>query len=231
MKSTVPTKTVSENKEPLPPPVASPEYTNGNHLPSDNSTTEPQTTVVQNGLSDHHLEEEIDNDDGQWSDWEHDPDLPEASIDLLPTLPSFPPPTVEEPVISKSVSSPIKSLKLNNIPSSRWNPNAPLGSEYEIPPVVLKKQNSRTAGTLANQDGEDFFKDMTPKVETVELMRQLETMFSVNAEEPNEQIKSTTTRTTKAAASSATFSNKFGISSQGYDDNQEIDTENNNWDE
>jgi len=54
-------------------------------------------------------------------------------------------------------------------------------SEYEIASVILKKSKSTKVETLTNQDTDDFFKDMTPKVETVELMRQLETMFYVNA--------------------------------------------------
>ncbi len=149
------------------------------------------------------------------------------------TLPPPPPPTttLQESVVSKSTSSPIQSQKLNNISRSKWNPNAPLGSEYEIPPVVLTKQKSTTVETLANQDTDDFFKDMTPKVETVELMRQLETMFNVQTDQPNEQIKSTINRTTKTTTASSTFSNKFGIMSQGHDDNQEIESGNNNWDE
>jgi len=62
---------------------------------------------------------------------------------------------------------------------------------------------------------------MTPKVETVELMRQLETMFNVNTDNNlNQQIKS-----------SASVSNKFGIMSQDHDDNKEIESGNNNWDE
>jgi hypothetical protein len=123
----------------------------------------------------------------------------------------------------------LKSLTLNNISKSKWDPNAPLGSEYEIPPVVLIKKKSTNVETSINQDTEDFFKDMTPKVETVELMRQLETMFNVNADQPNEQIKSTI-RTT-ATSSSSTFPNKFGIMSQDHGENQEIQSGNNNWDE
>jgi hypothetical protein len=62
---------------------------------------------------------------------------------------------------------------------------------------------------------------MTPKVETVELMRQLETMFNVNTDDnSNQQIKSSTS-----------VSNKFGIMSQDHDDNKEIESGNNNWDE
>ncbi len=223
------------------PPTVPLQYTNGHHSLPKNSQDELQTTiVVQNGLSDNHIEDEIDNDDGQWSDWEPEPDPPEPSIDISQTLPppSPPPPpppptttTVQEPVVSKSSSSPIKSLKLNTISKSKWNPNAPLGSEYEIPPVVLTKQKSTTTETLENPETEDFFKDMAPKVETVELMRQLETMFNVKTDEPNEQIKSTITKTTKTTTASSTFSNKFGIMSQGHDDSQEIESGNNNWDE
>lgn len=49
---------------------------------------------------------------------------------------------------------------------AKWSPEAPLGSELEISPVV-------------QDDVEDIFKDIAPKVQTVELMQQLETMFSV----------------------------------------------------
>jgi hypothetical protein len=69
---------------------------------------------------------------------------------------------------------------------------------------------------------------MTPKVETVELMRQLETMFNVNTDHSNEQIRSTITTTTTTSSS---LSNKFGIMSQDHDDNQETENGNNNWDE
>ena len=66
---------------------------------------------------------------------------------------------------------------------------------------------------------------MTPKVETVELMQQLETMFKINTNHSTEQIKSTMT------TSSSSSSNKFGITSQDHEDNQETDNGNNNWDE
>jgi len=91
--------------------------------------------------------------------------------------------------------------------------------------VLTKKKSTLKEETLVNQDTEDFFKDMTPKVETVELMRQLETMFNVNANQPAEQIKSTIT------TSSLSLSNKFGITSQDHEDNQETENGNNNWDE
>jgi len=64
---------------------------------------------------------------------------------------------------------------------------------------------------------------MTPKVETVELMRQLETMFNINTNQPEERIKSTIT--------TSSLSNKFGIRSQDHEDNQETENGNNNWDE
>ena len=243
MKPTVPSKTTSDNNErslaPPPPPITTAtavpaQYTNGHGSLPNNSQDELQTTTVQNGLSDNHIEDEIDNDDGQWSDWEPEPDALESSIDTLPPLPSSPapppPPTVpsQEPVVPKSTSLPSKSLKLNTTSKSKWNPNAPLGSEYEIPPVVITKSKP-TAGPSTNPETEDFFKDMAPKVETVELMRQLESMFYVTTDEPNEQNKSTINRTTTTAA--ATFSNKFGMMSQDQDDNQEFESGNNNWDE
>ena len=73
-----------------------------------------------------------------------------------------------------------------------------IGSEYEIPPVVLNKQKLIAAEISNNQNTNDFFKDMASKVQTVEVMQQLPTMFNVNADQLNEQTKSTTTRTTRA---------------------------------
>ena len=69
---------------------------------------------------------------------------------------------------------------------------------------------------------------MMPKVKTVELMTQLETMFNISTDQPNEQNKSVASTT---ASSSSTFANKFGIISQVQDDNQEGEDGNNNWDE
>ena len=210
------------------PAAISPQYANGHHSSSNDSADKPQIPVVQNGLSETHMDDEIDNDDGQWSDWEHESDPPDSSIDVTQTL-SLPPPTQEEPLTPKPISPPVKSLKLNNISKPKWNPNAPLGSEYEIPPVVVIKRQSTTEETLTNQDTDDFFRDMAPKVETVELMRQLETMFNVGTDQPNEQTQPTISRTTTAASSK--FSNKFGIMSEGHDGNQESASGNNNWDE
>jgi len=220
LKSPSPIKTTSDRNE-SPPSTVPPQLTNGHHPSSNNSLKEPETIVIENGLSNDHIDDEIDNDDGQWSDWEHNPDPPEPSINYSEALPSSPPTLIEEPITSKPTTTSLKSLKLNNISKPKWNPNAPLGSEYEIPPVILKKTKSTKVETSTNQDQDDFFKDMTPKVETVELMRQLETMFNVNTDNNlNQQIKS-----------SASVSNKFGIMSQDHDDNKEIESGNNNWDE
>ena len=213
--TTTTTTAASDSQKPPPPPSLLSQYTNGHHSSPDNSNNQPQTTVIENGRSDHDLGDEIDNDD-QWSDWEHDPVLPESSNEISQSILSSPPSTIQEQVLSKPVSSSSnKSLKLNNMAKSNWNSNAPLGSEYEIPPVMLNKKKSITTETSNNQDTDDFFKDMTPKVQTVELMQQLETMFYVNADQPSEQIKPTTTRTTKATvptlSSVTTFSNKFGV--------------------
>lgn len=169
----------------------------------------------------------MDNDDGQWSDWEHDPARPEPSTEISQPLSLSPPTTVEESVLPKPVNSTNKSLKLNNISKAKWNPNAPLGSEYEIPPVVLKKQKSGSVEISNNQEIDDFFKDMAPKVETVELMQQLETMFSADAD----PSKATRTAKTKVPAPASTFSNKFGMVSPERDDIQELDSGNNHWDE
>ncbi|CAF0858547.1 unnamed protein product [Rotaria sordida] len=205
-------KTKSITTEPSQPLTISSEYTNGDHLSSDNILEEPQTTIIQNGLSNQYIQDDdIDNDDGQWSDWEHKSDPPESFV--LP----------EKLTLSSSISEqslkPTKSLKLMSPTKSKWDPNAPLGSEYELPSVVLTNKKSTKIETLEKQDTEDFFKDMTPKVETVELMRQLETMFNVNTDQSNEQIETTS------------FSSKFGIIVQDQGENQEIESGNNNWDE
>ena len=225
---------MDSKKPPSAPPAVSSQSANGHHPPPDNSTNESTTKIVENGRSDHDLEDEIDNDDDQWSDWEHDAIPPESSTEVFQPTPSAPPSTIEEQIISKPVNSSNKTLKLSNMSKSKWNPDAPLGSEYEIPPVVLKKQKSVTTSTSNNQEMDDFFKDMAPKVQTVELMHQLETMFHVNADQPNEQSEPRTTRTTKTTvltSPSTTFSNKFGVMSPDHDDNQELNVENNNWDE
>ena len=91
-------------------------------------------------------DEDEDEDDGQWSDWEHPIEVPPS--------PS------------------IKPLQLVTNIKSKWNPNAPLGSEYEIPPLAPP--------TTTTSNVDDFFKDMTPQVQTVQLMQQLETMFQVD---------------------------------------------------
>ncbi|CAF0760074.1 unnamed protein product [Rotaria sp. Silwood1] len=226
LKPTSTTKTKSNTNESLQPVTISPEYTNGNHLSLNDSLQEPQTTVIQNGLSDEHIQDDIDNDDGQWSDWEHNPDPTESSINDSQTLPEtliLSSPISEQSIQPKSNTSALKPLKLMSSSKSKWDPNAPLGSEYEMPSVVLTKKKLIQSETPEKQDTEDFFKDMTPKVETVELMQQLETMFKVNKDHPNEQIKSTITTTS--------FSSKFGIMSQDQGENQEIESGNNNWDE
>jgi hypothetical protein len=215
LKPTSPVKTTSES--------SSPKYTNGHHSPPPNKPSEEeeqqqQSTVVQNGLSDHHIEDEVDNDDGQWSDWEHPVHSTESSVDCFDPLPYSPPP-LDEPVQQKISSLPLKSLKLNNTSSKKWDSNAPLGSEYEIPPIVLTKKTTAKAETSLGEESEDFFKDMTPKVETVELMRQLETMFNIDTNNSKQQIKST-----------SSVSNKFGIMPQDIVDNQETES-GNNWDE
>jgi hypothetical protein len=224
LKPISPAKTSSvTNEPPLPSPPVSSQYTNGYHS-SKNSLEEPQTTVIQNGLSDHHSADEIDNDDGQWSDWEHNADPFESSVDYSHELPTSPPPPPPEEKLKPTISSlPLKSPKLNNVSKSKWDPNAPLGSEYEIPPVVITKKKATKVETPVTQDSDDFFKDMTPKVETIELMRQLETMFNVNNDQPQEQIKST--------IATPSVSNKFGIMSHDHDDKQETESGNNNWDE
>jgi len=163
------------------------------------------TVVIENG---HQIDEDFDNDNEQWSDWEHQSEVDVFANDV---------PTVE---LSQPVSLPTKSMKLNTNSKPKWNPNAPLGSEFEIPPVVLTKNKPTQGGALKTEDPDDFFKDMAPKVETVELMKQLETMFSVNTTQSN--IEPTT---------ATQFSNKFGVLSQNEDDNQELESGNNNWDE
>ena len=75
------------------PPVVPSSYTNGHRSPPEKSLDETSTTVVENGRSDHDLNNEIDNDDGQWSDWEHDPVPPEPATEISQPLSIFPPTT------------------------------------------------------------------------------------------------------------------------------------------
>ncbi|CAF1637385.1 unnamed protein product, partial [Adineta ricciae] len=209
--SSAPVKTLSA--------ITPSEHTNGYHVPTNISNVEPPVAIVQNGVFNSNHESEIerndDDDDGQWSDWEHNPDPPELPDVFLP----------EEPKqsVTTILPSSSKSLKLNNISKPKWNPNAPLGSEYEIPPVVRSTNKSRNDEALDNQESEDFFKDMIPKFQTVQLMTQLETMFNLNPEKYKEEKKSTD--------ATLSFSNKFGIMQHDHEDNQEIESGNNNWDE
>ena len=202
------------------------QYTNEHDLSSDNSLKETPTNVVQNGFFNEQVTGDFDNDDDQWSDWEHKPDLSESSItcslersEKLNLSSAID----ERPTQMNINAATSKSLKLNNVTKLKWDPNAPLGSEYEISSVALTKKKSTKVETSANEDIEDFFKDMTPKVQTVELMKQLETMFNVNTENPIEQSNS--------SISTTSFSSKFGIVSQDQDDNQGMDDGTNNWDE
>ncbi|CAF1183150.1 unnamed protein product [Adineta steineri] len=225
---------------PLPPPkptltiekpsVVPSVYTNGHNSTSTDSLEESPKIVVQNGISDHHTDDEIDNDDGQWSDWEHNPD-PVESFNDYPQASSTFPSSSEVSTKPETITSPLKSLTLNHSLKSNWNPNAPLGSEYEIPPVVLTKKKETQDEDLVKNDTEDFFKDMAPKVETVELMRQLETMFNVDANHPTVQTKSAIKPKTTTTTTASSVSNKFGIMSHDHEDNQETENENNNWDE
>ncbi|CAF2322029.1 unnamed protein product [Rotaria sp. Silwood2] len=226
LKPTSATKPKSIPTEPSQLLPISPQYTNGDDSSVNDFIEEPQMTIRQNGLSDQHIQDDIDNDDGQWSDWEHNQDPPELSINDSQTLHETvisSSPISEQSIQLKTTNSSLKPLKLMDSSKSKWNPNAPLGSEYEMPSVLLTKNKLTKPETPEKQDTEDFFKDMTPKVETVELMRQLETMFNINTDHSNEQIKSKITTTS--------FSNKFGIMSQDQGENQEIESENNNWDE
>lgn len=100
-----------------------------------------------------------------------------------------------EPTIERAKPTEIKA---------KWNPEAPLGSEFEIPPVVLAKKETN----VEQDEVEDFFKDMAPKVQTVELMRQLETMFT----------------------SEATLPEKFGVLQDDQIDNQQNES-GNAWDD
>ncbi|CAF2170506.1 unnamed protein product [Rotaria magnacalcarata] len=227
LKSNSATKTKSISKDQFQSfDTVSSQYTNGDNSSLNGSLKESRANIVPNGLSNEHIEDDIDNDDGQWSDWEHNSDPAELSTNYtheLPEASTLSSPVFEQLVQPKTNTSPLKSLKLISPSQPKWNPNAPLGSEYEIPPVVLTKSKSTKVDTSEIQDSDDFFKDMTPKVETVELMQQLETMFNVNLNHPKEQIKTKTT--------SPSFSSKFGIMSQDQSGNQETESGNNNWDE
>ena len=189
----------------------SPVYTNGHEISSNDSLERESSVVVKSNeqiIDQEEKEIEEDNDDGQWSDWEQPPIR----------SPSPPIITIEIPL-----EEPRERLTSKPLPKSRWNPNAPLGSEYEIPPVVLSKKKINPISTVVNEDTDDFFKDMTPKVETVELMRQLETMFSVDGN-PSEQNDIPT------KSSSTSFSKKFGVLQSDQNDHQETES-GNNWDD
>jgi hypothetical protein len=146
---------------------------------------------------------EDDEDDGQWSDWEHPVDTsPPAVFEEKPSSPPPPPPSIK----------PLQLVTSNT--KSKWDPNAPLGSEYEIPPLAASKSKKVAGGgaTPSDDNVDDFFKDMTPKVQTVELMRQLETMFQVDV---------VPTRAT----------NKFGIAALVDPSDQLEGQSENNWDD
>ena len=118
--------TTFDSKKPSVPPVVSSQYANGHHPSPDNPTNESTTKIVENGCSAYDLEDEIDNDDDQWSDWEHDPVSREPSTGISQPIPSSSSSTIQEQVISNPVCSSNKSLKLNKTTKSKWNPNAPL---------------------------------------------------------------------------------------------------------
>ena len=229
----MPVKVIHDEKEPELLVIPS-QYTNGHHShPPSTASHAPEIVVIENGLADEQIGDEIDNDDGQWSDWEQETGPSELPADASPSrpipvfLPSVESLTFAQPAAqaSATVSAP-KSLKLSLNSKPKWNPNAPLGSEYEIPPVVLTKQKPSQVTSTVGEDTDDFFKDMTPKVETVELMRQLETMFDVSTVQQKEQDKQT--RATVPATTASVSTNKFGIISQDLADGQEIES-GNNW--
>ena len=120
---------------PLPTPLSavSSQFTNEYHSSLDNSINESPTTIVESGRCDHEFEDDIDDD--QWAGWDEDPILSEPSPEISSAS------TMKERITSKVVRSSNKSLKLNNISKSKWYPNAPFGSEYEIPPVILKSRS------------------------------------------------------------------------------------------
>lgn len=60
---TTTTTAASDSQKPPPSPSLLSQYTNGHHSSPDNSNNQPQTTVIENGRSDHDLGDEIDNDD------------------------------------------------------------------------------------------------------------------------------------------------------------------------
>lgn len=105
----------------------------------------------------------------------------------------------EPPVLQETIPTKTFEIKSNR------NLDASLGSEFEIPTIVSKNN-------VVQDEIDDFFKDMAPKVETVELMKQLETMFD-----------SSTTNSTG-------FSSKFGVVQQDQNDNQENES-GNAWDD
>jgi len=156
-----------------------------------------ENKIVENGTGIFDTENDVidhdDNDDNQWSDWEQEQKEKEQAADMdivwskpqnkneqvyssttLPTLP-----TIKE---NKTTNNPFPPRKK----SSTWDPNAPLGSEYEIQ-SIKKKANKNNIVSNLNED-DDLFKDMTPNVQTKELLTQLETMFNINVIPPTNPI-------------------------------------------
>lgn len=193
---------------------------------AENSATEFNSTAEVE-LNDHEekFDEEID-DDGQWSDWDEPIDSRKTNdeiVDDSTTFSSFD----KNPSETKFESS-FKLNRTNAPVKSQWDPNAPLGSEFEIRPVDVKnKISSKNSTTEQLVDEDDFFKDMAPKVRTVQLMDQIELLFKgQTVEQSEEKIVSESTTEPKETSSS----NKFGIVQ--LENESQIDVEStNNWDD
>ena len=214
--------------------VSSPPINGHQYSSSESALKLPSVLSVSNGYDQHQMfeneqkEEVEDNDDEPWSDWNQPMENSDTTINYSELFSSgVNNDPIQQVVSIKSSAFSLNTLKNTSVVKPKWDPNAPLGSEYEIPPVSLKKTNLSTTDTKTVVDEDDFFKDMAPKVQTVELMQQLETMFSTNTNQLEQGHKDSNKKTINNPSS---VPNKFGISNVDAEDNQEKDTEN-NWDD
>jgi hypothetical protein len=175
------------------------------------SLNQDESSTTINRHSKLESDEEIPDAEGDaWEDWNHPTDQTSVMSEHLLSSDVQQSRLIETILNRQSVSS-----------KPTWNPNAPLGAEFEIPSVTAANKTK----PLVNDETDDFFKDMMPKVETVELMRQLETMFDVDTYtvqvEQRIQISSENT---------GEVSDRFSILQQEQENGQSVD-EHNAWDD
>lgn len=193
---------------------------------AENSATEFNSTAeVELNHHEEKFDEEID-DDGQWSDWDEPIDSRKTNDEIVDDSTNFS--SFDKNPSETKFESSFKLNRTNAPVKSQWDPNAPLGSEFEIRPVDVKnKISSKNSTTEQLVDEDDFFKDMAPKVRTVQLMDQIELLFKgQTVEQSEEKIVSESTTEPKETSSS----NKFGIVQ--LENESQIDVEStNNWDD